>query len=40
MKSYREMLLRARELCIKEAARMGAGSMELTDVSHEVTYGR
>ena len=40
MKSYREMLLRARELCIKEAARMGAGRMELTDVLQEVTHGR
>jgi hypothetical protein len=35
MKSYREMLIRARELCIKEASRMGAGRMELTDVSQE-----
>jgi hypothetical protein len=40
MKSYRTMLLRARELCIREAARMGAGRMELTEVSQEVTHGR
>jgi len=39
MKSYREMLLRARELCIKEASRMGAGQMELTDVPQEMTHG-
>jgi hypothetical protein len=35
MKSYREMLLRARELCIREAALMGAGRMELTEVPKE-----
>jgi hypothetical protein len=40
MKAYRQMLLRARELCIEEAARMGAGEMELTDVLQEFTNGR
>lgn len=35
MKSYREMLLRARKLCIKDAARMGASRMELTEVSRD-----
>lgn len=40
MKSYREMLLRARDLCIKEAARMGAGQLELSEVLQEASHGR
>jgi hypothetical protein len=40
MKDYRVMLLRARELCIREAFHMGAGQMELTDVPQEVSHGR
>ena len=40
MKSYREMLLRARDLCIKEASRMGAGQLELSEVLQEVSHGR
>jgi hypothetical protein len=40
MKSYREMLLRARDLCVEEASRMGAGELELSEVLQEVSHGR
>jgi hypothetical protein len=39
MKSYREMLLRARDLCIKEAARIGHGQLELANALEEATDG-
>lgn len=39
MKSYRQVLLRAREMCIRQAACMGAGEMELTEVLEESTHG-
>jgi hypothetical protein len=40
LRSFREMLLRAKEVCIAKATEMGAGHMELTDVMDEVGHGR
>lgn len=40
MKSYREMLARCREMCIGEAARMGASQLDLAEHQKEASYGR
>jgi hypothetical protein len=40
MKSFRQMLLRCRDLCLKQARLMNAGELELTDISEEGSCGR
>lgn len=40
MRSFRQMLLRCRDLCLDQAQRMNAGHLELTDVAEEVRCGR
>ena len=40
MRQFREMLLTARETCLKLADEMGAGRMELSDVNQEAKDGR
>jgi len=40
LRSFREMLLKAKDSCIAKATEMGAGRMELTDVQEEATHGR
>lgn len=40
MKSFRQLLLLCRELCLEQAQRMGAGHLELTQVAEEVACGR
>lgn len=40
MGSYRNLLLRCRDVCISEALKMGAGHLELTDTNLEVSSGR
>ena len=40
MKSFRQLLLRCRDLCLEQAARMGAGQLEMTLVADEVAHGR
>jgi hypothetical protein len=40
MKSYRELILRCRDVCVDKAIQMDAGYMELTDTPQEVTDGR
>lgn len=39
LKSLREVLLRARDLCLLHAQKMGAGTLELTDCEQEATDG-
>lgn len=39
MKSFRQLLLSCRDLCIEQAQLMGAGELELTEVTSEVTNG-
>lgn len=40
MKSFRQLLLRCRELCLEQAQQAGAGRLELTRISDEVPHGR
>ena len=40
IKSFRQMLLLCRQLCLEQAHRMDAGELELTQVAEEVTCGR
>lgn len=40
MKSFRQLLLRCRDLCLEHAERMGAGNLELTLFADEVSHGR
>lgn len=40
MKSFRQLLLRCRDLCLEQAQRMNAGYFELTDTIEEATCGR
>ena len=40
MRSFRQLLLRCRDLCLDQAKRMDAGQLELTDIPEEVTCGR
>lgn len=40
MKSFRQLLLRCRDLCLKQADRMGAGHLEVTVSANEVADGR
>lgn len=39
-KCFRQQLLRCRDLCIEQAHRMAAGTLELTQTEHEVHGGR
>ena len=40
MKSFRQLLLRCRDLCLQQAQLMDAGQLELTGVTEEVACGR
>lgn len=40
MRSFRQLLLRCRDLCLEQAQQMNAGQLELTDIAEEVTCGR
>lgn len=40
MKSFRQMLLRCRKLCLEQARLVNAGHLELTDIAEEVIFGR
>lgn len=39
MKSFRQLLLRCRDLCLNEAQRMNAGHLELSEIADEVSNG-
>lgn len=39
IKEFRQMLLRCRDECLKQARSVNAGSLELTDIAAEVTHG-
>lgn len=40
MKSFRQLLLRCRDLCMEEAELMNHGRLELTDIAEDVACGR
>lgn len=40
MRSFRQLLLLCRDLCLDQAQRMNAGQLELTDIAEEVSCGR
>lgn len=40
MQSFRQILLRCRDLCLEQAQRMNAVQLELTEIAEEVTCGR
>lgn len=40
MRSFRQLLLQCRDMCLEQAKRMNAGHLELTDIPEEVRCGR